>query len=61
MSSSIHPLLILQELFRVLKKGGKLLLSTDNSFLLAGLLNYLVLNHYLHDRVEGTSAMLYNV
>jgi SAM-dependent methyltransferase len=54
-----HPQLVLQEASRVLKKGGKLLLSTDNAFLIGGFLNYLTNGTYLHEPVEMTSAMVF--
>ncbi len=54
-----HPQMIIQEACRVLKKGGKLLLSTDNAFLIGGFLNYLTNGTYLHEPIEGTAAMVF--
>jgi SAM-dependent methyltransferase len=54
-----HPRLIVEEMCRVLKKGGKIVLSTDNAFLIGGFLNYLTNGAYLHEPVEITSAMVF--
>ena len=55
-----HPIQILKEACRVLKKGGKLLLSTDNGYMLGGFLNYLHPQSYLHEPVEQTAAMTFH-
>ncbi len=55
-----HPRMILEDACRVLKKGGKLLMSTDNAFLIGGFLNYLTNGTYLHEPVEGTAAMVFH-
>ena len=55
-----HPIQILQEAFRVLKPGGKLLLTTDHGFLLGGLLNYLNDGEFVHEPVQETAAMVFH-
>jgi FkbM family methyltransferase len=55
-----HPIQILKESFRVLKPGGKMLLTTDHGFLLGGLLNYLNGGQFVHEPVKGTAAMAFD-
>ncbi|MGH9377665.1 MAG: methyltransferase domain-containing protein [Terriglobia bacterium] len=55
-----HPLQILKEAYRVLAPGGKILLSTDNTFMAQALLTFLSLGEYLHEPAQGTAAMSFN-
>lgn len=54
-----HPRTVLEECARVLKPGGRLLLSTDNAYMLGAFLNFLDPQPYLHEPVEGTAAMIF--
>jgi FkbM family methyltransferase len=55
-----HPIQILREAVRVLRPGGKLLLTTDHGMLIGGLLNYLNNGAYLHEPVQSTAAMVFS-
>lgn len=55
-----HPLIALKECYRVLRPSGKLLVSTDNAFMLSGLLNFLSCNPFMYEPVQGTSAMAFH-
>lgn len=54
-----HPMATLRECARVLKPGGRMLLSTDNAYMLGAFLNFLNPQPYLHEPVEGTAAMVF--
>jgi SAM-dependent methyltransferase len=55
-----HPLLILREACRVLKPGGKILLSTDNAFLARAFFSFMAPNEYVYEPVDQTAAMVFN-
>jgi SAM-dependent methyltransferase len=55
-----HPMIVLKEIHRVLRPQGRLLVATDNAFMLGGLLNYLWNGEYLHEPVESTAAMSFH-
>lgn len=52
-----HPRLALAEAARILKPGGKLIITTDNAQRLDALLRMLWLNDFIYDPIEQTSAM----
>ncbi|MGH9406315.1 MAG: methyltransferase domain-containing protein [Terriglobia bacterium] len=54
-----QPLRILKEACRVLEPGGRILVSTANTFMAQSLLAFLSLGEYLHEPVEGTAAMAF--
>jgi len=55
-----HPLPLLGEAFRVLRPGGRILVSTDNAFMLSTLFHLLELNDFVHEPVEQTAAMAFH-
>lgn len=55
-----HPLLILKEACRVLKPGGKILLTTDNSFLARAFFSFLAPSEYVYEPVDQTAAMVFH-
>jgi SAM-dependent methyltransferase len=55
-----HPYCMIKDIFRVLKPGGKIVITTDNAFMLSAFFNVCNLNDYLHEPVEGTAAMSFH-
>jgi SAM-dependent methyltransferase len=55
-----HPMVILKESHRVLRSGGKLIVTTDNAMMMNVLLNYISNYGFTFEPVEGTAAMVFN-
>ncbi|WP_448286280.1 class I SAM-dependent methyltransferase [Phormidesmis priestleyi] len=55
-----HPLDICKQINRVLKPGGKLLISTDNAFRLESIIKALWVSPYFWEPVQQTSAMYFS-
>jgi len=55
-----HPMEILKEAARVLRPGGRMLVTTDNAFMLSALLNFHGLGDFVHEPVAGTGAMTFH-
>jgi SAM-dependent methyltransferase len=52
-----HPMLALKEASRVLRKNGKILITTDNAMMLNTLQNYVSGYGYIFEPAQGTAAM----
>jgi SAM-dependent methyltransferase len=55
-----HPLPVFQEVARVLKPGGHVIVSTDNAMMLNTMLHLHGMNGYLHEPVEQMAAMSFH-
>jgi SAM-dependent methyltransferase len=52
-----HPKKMVEECFRVLRKGGELVVTTDNAMMIDTFANYLGGYGYIFEPIEGTAAM----
>lgn len=55
-----HPMEVLKEAARVLRRGGRMVVTTDNAFMLGALLNFHALGDFVHEPIAGTGAMTFH-
>jgi len=55
-----HPYTMFNDINRLLKPNGRLLVTTDNAFMLSTVLNLCNLNDWIHEPIEDTAAMKFN-
>lgn len=55
-----HPRSLIKESFRLLKPGGKLMLSTDNAMMIDVFANYIAGYGYTFEPIEQTAAMVFH-
>jgi SAM-dependent methyltransferase len=55
-----HPISLLKECFRLIKPGGKLMITTDNAMMLDTFINYVAGYGYTFEPIEQTAAMQFH-
>lgn len=54
-----HPMSVLAECVRLLRPGGRLMVTTDNAMMIEALVHFVTNQGYISEPVEGTSAMTF--